>query len=191
MANICDTTYKVTGSTEALESLWNTLQELKVNEKNVWLGDLAKHYGIDPEEKRCSVRGEIYWAEYDEEVGLLSFDVESAWCACIEFFDELNHVLGDALSISFREVECGCEVFYVHDEGGFFPEECLVDCSGDQFSENGEIVVDSIDDAISGWCQAMGIEQGDRSQDDMVKFINDYEYDDEDTYYYIHPFTFD
>ncbi|MCF0220459.1 MAG: hypothetical protein HUK14_12260, partial [Muribaculaceae bacterium] len=51
--------------------------------------------------------------------------------------------------------------------------------------------VDSIDDAISGWCQAMGIEQGDRSQDDMVKFINDYEYDDEDTYYYIHPFTFD
>ena len=80
MANICDTTYKVTGSTEALESLWNTLQELKVNEKNVWLGDLAKHYGIDPEEKRCSVRGEIYWAEYDEEVGLLSFDTESAWC---------------------------------------------------------------------------------------------------------------
>jgi len=107
------------------------------------------------------------------------------------FFDELNHVLGDALSINFREVECGCEVFYVHDEGGFFPEECLVGCSDDQFSENGEIVVDSIDDAILGWCQAMGIEQGNRSQDDMVKFINDYEYDDEDSYYYIHPFTFD
>jgi len=42
MANICDTTYKVTSSTEALEDLWNTLQELKVNEKNVWHGDLAK-----------------------------------------------------------------------------------------------------------------------------------------------------
>ena len=98
--------------------------------------------------------------------------------------NERNDKTKETLTLNFLQ-------FYVHDEGGFFPEECLVDCSGDQFSENGELVVDSIDDAISGWCQAMGIEQGDRSQDDMVKFINDYEYDDEDTYYYIHPFTFD
>lgn len=111
MANICDTTYKVTGSSKALNDLWRTLQEMKVNVKNIWLGDLAKHYDIDPEEKHCSVRGEIYWADYDEEAGLLSFDTESAWCACIEFFDELNHVLNDELSISFREIECGCEVF--------------------------------------------------------------------------------
>ena len=190
MANLCDTSYKVTGPREALENLWNTLQELKVNEKRVQLGDLAKRYGIDPEEKRCSVRGEIYWADYNEEVGLLSFDTASAWTSCREFFDELNHVLDDALSISFREAECGCYVFYVHDEGGFFPEECLVSCSGNQFSEDGEIIMDTIDDAISEWCKAMGIERGDRSQEDMVEFINDYEYDDVDNFYNIYPFKF-
>ena len=37
----------------------------------------------------------------------------------------------------------------------------------------------------------MGIEQGGRSQEEMMQFINDYEYEDEDTYYYIHPFVFD
>ena len=57
---------------------------------------------------------------------LLSFDTESAWSACDLFFDELNKVLGNELSISYREIECGCEIFYVHDVGGFFPEECCV-----------------------------------------------------------------
>ena len=191
MANMCDSSFKIQGPREALDNLWNTLQELKVNEKNVWLGELARHYGIDPEEKQCSVRGDIYLAEYEQEHGIISLDTESAWCANVAFFEELNHVFGDELSISFREVECGCEVFYVHDEGGFFPEECLVDCSGDQFHENGEIIVDTIEDAIEEWCRAMSIKQGDRSQEEMVKFINDYEYEDEDTYYYIHPFVFD
>ena len=46
MANICDTQYKVTGSRKAVADLWNTLQELEVNSKNVYLYLLAEHYGI-------------------------------------------------------------------------------------------------------------------------------------------------
>ncbi|HBN47410.1 MAG TPA: hypothetical protein DD401_07460 [Prevotella sp.] len=34
----------------------------------------------------------------------MSFDTESAWSACEEFFDELNKVLGRELSISYREI---------------------------------------------------------------------------------------
>lgn len=128
MSNICDTQYKVRGSRKALSDLWNTLQMMEVNSKDVYLYKLAEHYGIDYEHRGISVRGKIYWAEFedDEDGGLLSFDTESAWSACDLFFDELNKVLGNELSISYREIECGCEIFYVHDVGGFFPEECCV-----------------------------------------------------------------
>lgn len=115
MANICDTQYKVMGERKAVADLWNTLQTMEVNTKNVHLYKLAEHYGIDYEKMGISVRGYIYWAEFeaDEDICLLSFDTESAWSACEEFFDELNKVLGGELSVSYREIECGCDIFYV------------------------------------------------------------------------------
>ena len=120
MANICDTQYKVMGERKAVADLWNTLQTMEVNTKNVYLYKLAEHYGIDYEKMGISVRGHVYWAEFeaDDDICLLSFDTESAWSACEEFFDELNKVLGGELSISYREIECGCDIFYVHDEQG-------------------------------------------------------------------------
>ena len=126
----------------------------------------------------------IYWAEFeaDENICLLSFDTESAWSACEEFFDELNNVLGGELSISYREIECGCDIFYVHDEQGFFPEECCVSSSGEPFEEAWEDVFDTCQDAITNWCEKMGISQGDRTDDEMVDFINGYEYENVDTY---------
>lgn len=116
MANICGTQYKVMGERKAVADLWNTLQTMEVNTKNVYLYKLAEHYGIDYEKMGISVRGHIYWAEFeaDEDICLLSFDTESAWSACEEFFDELNKVLGGELSVSYREIECGCDIFYVH-----------------------------------------------------------------------------
>lgn len=83
MANTCTTTYKVTGSRKAVNDLWNVLQKMEVNSKNVWLYQLAEQYGIDYEKKGISIRGHIYWADFeaDEENDnyLLSFETESAW----------------------------------------------------------------------------------------------------------------
>ncbi len=78
MANQATTTYKVTGTRKAVNNLWNTFQSMEVNNKNIWLSDLAKHYGIDYEAKQICVRGHIYWAEYeeDEDVYLLSFETK-------------------------------------------------------------------------------------------------------------------
>ena len=44
---------------------------------------------------------------------------------------------------------------------------------------------------FKAWCEKTGISQGERTEEEMVDFINEYEYDSEDTYYYIHPFEFD
>lgn len=46
MANLCNTTYKVTGTEKAVKDLWNTLQSMNVNTKDIWLDELAVHYGI-------------------------------------------------------------------------------------------------------------------------------------------------
>ena len=63
--------------------------------------------------------------------------------------------------------------------------------SGEPFEEAWEDVFDTCQDAITNWCEKMGISQGDRTDDEMVDFINGYEYENVDTYYYINKFTFD
>lgn len=195
MANICDTYYKVIGSPEAVKKLWNTLQEMEVNSKDVYLYKLAERFGIDYEKKGISVRGFIYRAEFeaDESVDycLLSFDTETAWSACDMFFDELNKALGGGLSISYREIEPGCDIYYVHDECGWFPEECCVSSSGDPFEDACSDVYGTIKDAIDEWCSKMNVVQDERTEEEMLEYINEYEYEDDDTYFYINKFTFD
>ena len=194
MANTCDTSYKVIGSPKAVKKLWNTLQEMEVNSKNVYLYELAERYGIDYEKKGISVRGFIYWAEFEEKESddycLLSFDTETAWSACDLFFDELNKALGGELSISYREIEPGCDIYFVHDECGWFPEECCVSSSGEPFEESCGDVFSTVKDAINEWCTKMNIEQGERTDAEMLEYISEYDYDDLYTYFYINEFTF-
>lgn len=193
MANQATSTYRVSGTRKAVSDLWNTLQSMNVNTKNIWLDDLAKFYGIDYEAKHISVRGHIYWAEYeeDEDHVLLSFETETAWDACNELFEEINHLLLDELEISYRVVECGCEVYYVHDEGNYFPEEACVSSYGEPFEDACDDVYDTIADAIKEWCSKMNIEQGERTDEEMMNFINEYDYEDDETYFYIRTFTFE
>ena len=195
MANQATTTYKVTGTRKAVSDLWNTLQSMNVNTKNIWLDDLAKFYGIDYEAKHISVRGHIYWAEYEEDEEndnyLLSLCTETAWDACNDLFEEINHLLWDELSISYRVCECGCEVYYVHDEGNYFPEEACVSSYGEPFEDACDDVYDTIADAIKEWCSKMNIEQGERTDEEMMDFINEYDYEDDETYFYIRTFTFE
>ena len=194
MANTCDTSYKVIGSPKEVKKLWNTLLEMEVNSKNVYLYELAERYGIDYEKKGISVRGFIYWAVFEEKESddycLLSFDTETAWSACDLFFDELNKALGGELSISYREIEPGCDIYFVHDECGWFPEECCVSSSGEPFEESCGDVFSTVKDAINEWCTKMNIEQGERTDAEMLEYISEYDYDDLDTYFYINEFTF-
>ena len=105
-------------------------------------------------------------------------------------FDEINNALGGDLSISYREIEPGCDIFCVHDEGDFFPEECCVSSSGEPFKDVCEDVYETLADAIKEWCSKTGIEQGNRTDEEMVDFINDYEYLAAATYFYIRKFEF-
>ena len=48
-----------------------------------------------------------------------------------------------------------------------------------------------IADAIKEWCSKMNIEQGERTDEEMINFINEYDYEDDETYFYIRTFTFE
>ena len=193
MANQATTAYKVTGTRKAVSELWVALQGMNVNTKNVWLDELANYYGIDFESKHISVRGHIYWAEFekDDDHVLLSFETETAWDACNELFEEINHLLWNELSISYRVCECGCKVYYVHDEGSYFPEECCVSSYGTPFDDACDDVYVTVADAIKEWSSKTGIEQRDRTDEQMMDFTNEYKYEDSDVYFYINTFTFE
>ena len=127
------------------------------------------------------------------------FVVVLIWDACNELFEEINHLLfeeinhllWDELSISYRVCECGCEVYYVHDEGSFFLEEVAVSSSGEPFEDACDDIYTTLKDAINEWCEKMNVQQGQRTDEEMMNFINDYEYEDDDTYFYIRQFTFE
>ena len=191
MANQATSTYKVTGTRKVVSDLWVALLGMNMNTKNVWLDELANYYGIDYESKHISVRGHIYWTEFEEDDGhvLLSFETETAWDAGNELFEEINHLLWDELSISYRVCEYGCEVYYVHDEVSYFPEECCVSSYGTPFDDACDDVYATVADAIKEWSSKTGIEQGDRTDEQMMDFINKYE--DSDVYFYIKTFIFE
>jgi hypothetical protein len=167
---------------------------MNVKSKDVWLGKLAEHYGIDYQKRQISVRGNIIFAEYETDEKndwhLLTLETDTAWAGCHDFFHAVNEVLGDEMSISYRETEPGCIIFCVHDEGEFFTEECCVSCSGEPFEDLCDDAFDTVEDAIQEWCSKMGVERGDKPEDEMMDYINEYEYDDLDTYFYINRFTF-
>lgn len=187
MANCCDTTYKITGTSEAMESLSEALTILGGGSYTE-LSKLADYFGIDWKAKHISVRGSIYHKSLSDNV--ITICTDTAWTGCHDLFRAINKALGNELSISWREIEPGCEVFNVHDEGRFFPEECYVTACGGPFDE-AEDCYDSVYDAIETWCSLMKVERAGRSDDEMEAFIEDFEYETDDTCFNIHRFDFE
>lgn len=197
MANLCDTQFIITcDSKEPIMDLWESMKEFGAEKGYMSLYKLAEHYGIDYEKECISVRGHIYWAdmEADEDNDLykLSFDVESAWSPNNELFEEIDKRLGEKMDINYRAIECGCNIYVVHDPTySFFPEEACISSSGAPFDDCDEECFDTVADAINHWSSIMGIPQGDRTEDEMVDYINGYKYEEECTYFYINRFEFE
>lgn len=195
MANICDCTYKITGHNEAIMNLYNAIRENDDKQSNVYLYKLAEHYGVDYEKKKISVRGSIYFYELDKsnnpEYPVLTIKTETAWTACTLLFNSINLKLNNELSISYREIEVGCCVFYTHDEGEWFPEQVIVSSSGEPFDDVCEDAYMTFDDAINEWCDKMKFNRDGRSTNEMLELIDEYEYDDMDTYFNIYTITFE
>ena len=79
----------------------------------------------------------------------------------------------------------------MHDERDFFPEEVAVSSSGEPFEDACDDIYTTLKDASKEWCVKMNIDQGERTDEEMMDFINEYDYKDDETYFYIRTFTFE
>ncbi len=193
MANLATTTYKIcSDNMAAVHDLHEKLQQLDKKGYNIRLCELAELYGIDYEKERISVRGSVYFFELSDLDNVLTIDTETAWTACDELFNAINEKLDGQLSISYREIEVGCEVLCVHDEQDFFPEQVLVSCYGQVFEDGFEEPYDTASDAIDYWVEKMNFDRGQRSDKEMLEIIEEYEYPEgDDCYFYIYEFEFE
>ena len=69
------------------------------------------------------------------------------------------------------------------------PEECYVTAYGELF-EDCEGAYSTFGDAIKLWCEKTGVSQDGRNEQKMIDFINEYEYEAENTNFCINPITF-
>lgn len=116
---------------------------------------------------------------YSDDAILLSVDEENIWESCFDDLKDLNETeFNNELIISMMVIDYSYKDFLIHDDFGFFTEDVVVSSGGiydDNFCEPC-----SVKEAIMMWCDIMDQEQGNRTDDEMISYINNYNYDEED-----------
>lgn len=172
MANVMNVRIKVTGNAEALETFWAKLKECGLHRKTcTTFKELGDRFGIDM--SQIEDRGELEsaWRRKRDGVPVISIDASFKWGYKNDLMEAVNHQTGDGLSISYRGAQSGEELFIVHDEGGFFPEECCVDAYEGPFPYMHNKPFMTVDDAIDCWCRYMRISREGRSTEEMLRLI--------------------
>lgn len=124
---------------------------------------------------------------YTDDAIILSVDEENIFESCFDNLKELNETeFNNELIISMRVIDDSYKDFLIHDDFGFFTEDAVISSFGrfdDVFCEPF-----SVKDAIMMWLDIMDKEQGNRTDDEMISYINNYDYDDEDDALKIYKF---
>lgn len=143
MANWASTSYRIEGSKEDLEKVYNVIDEFMserrkpvvVDASNEWEGNIIRALGATDEQmKNNYLRGFI--EEYEMDGDIIRIEAEEAWGTT-----DFRHVLAQLmpeLTIYYIVEEPGCEVYATNDvDGKYFPERFYVDAyvNGDYQSE--------------------------------------------------------
>lgn len=124
---------------------------------------------------------------YSDDAILLSVDEENIYESCYDDLKDLNETeFNNELIISMRVIDDSYKDFLIHDDVDFFTEDAVMSSFGifeDNFYEPF-----LVKDAIMMWCDIMNQEQGNRTDDEMISYINNYNYDDEDDAFKIYKF---
>lgn len=188
MPNWCYTTYKVEGDRSELldlkakmESLINREDSLVENgfyDSKHWLGNIVALFGGDWQKIYC--RGTWNDLEYDEDINVLSFNLETAW----NEYPDLRHFIEaqyNTIKIYYIEEESGNCVYYTNDaEGKYFTNLHVVE--GEDFET---LEFDTADEAKEYIEEIIGRKLGD--DEDPDEALSEWA-DDKDTYANYHVF---
>lgn len=143
MANWASTSYRIEGSKEDLEKVYNVIDEfmserrkpIEVNASSEWEGNIIRALGATDEQmKNNYLRGFI--EEYEMDGDIIRIEAEEAW-GTTDFRQVLAQLMPE-LTIYYIVEESGCEVYATNDaDGKYFPERFYVDAyvNGDYQSE--------------------------------------------------------
>ena len=143
MANWASTSYRIEGSKEDLEKVYNVIDEfmserrkpIEVNASSEWEGNIIRALGATDEQmKNNYLRGFI--EEYEMDGDIIRIEAEEAW-GTTDFRQVLAQLMPE-LTIYYIVEEPGCEVYATNDaDGKYFPERFYVDAyvNGDYQSE--------------------------------------------------------
>ena len=143
MANWASTSYRIEGSKEDLEKVYNVIDEfmserrkpVEVDASNEWEGNIVRALGATDEQmKNNYLRGFI--EEYEMDGDIIRIEAEEAW-GTTDFRQVLAQLMPE-LTIYYIVEEPGCEVYATNDaDGKYFPERFYVDAyvNGDYQSE--------------------------------------------------------
>ena len=143
MANWASISYRIEGSKEDLEKVYNVIDEfmserrkpIEVNASSEWEGNIIRALGATDEQmKNNYLRGFI--EEYEMDGDIIRIEAEEAW-GTTDFRQVLAQLMPE-LTIYYIVEEPGCEVYATNDaDGKYFPERFYVDAyvNGDYQSE--------------------------------------------------------
>lgn len=188
MANWASTSYRIEGSKENLEKVYNVIDEfmserrkpVQVDASNEWEGNIIRALGATDEQmKNNYLRGFI--EEYEMDGDIIRIEAEEAWGTT-----DFRHVLAQLmpeLTIYYIVEEPGCEVYATNDaEGKYFPERFYVDAyvNGDYQSE----YFDTEEQAMTYVANLLGKQEV--SKNELENWNECHEEDD--NFIYIHEF---
>lgn len=188
MANWASTIYRIEGSKEDLEKVYNVIDEfmserrkpVQVDASNEWEGNIIRALGATDEQmKNNYLRGFI--EEYEMDGDIIRIEAEEAW-GTTDFRYVLAQLMPE-LTIYYIVEEPGCEVYATNDaEGKYFPERFYVDAyvNGDYQSE----YFDTEEQAMTYVANLLGKQEV--SKNELENWNECHEEDD--NFIYIHEF---
>lgn len=188
MANWASTSYRIEGSKEDLEKVYNVIDEfmserrkpVRVDASNEWEGNIIRALGATDEQmKNNYLRGFI--EEYEMDGDIIRIEAEEAW-GTTDFRYVLAQLMPE-LTIYYIVEEPGCEVYATNDaEGKYFPERFYVDAyvNGDYQSE----YFDTEEQAMTYVANLLGKQEV--SKNELENWNECHEEDD--NFIYIHEF---
>lgn len=188
MANWASTCYRIEGSKEDLEKVYNVIDEfmserrkpVQVDASNEWEGNIIRALGATDEQmKNNYLRGFI--EEYEMDGDIIRIEAEEAW-GTTDFRYVLAQLMPE-LTIYYIVEEPGCEVYATNDaEGKYFPERFYVDAyvNGDYQSE----YFDTEEQAMTYVANLLGKQEV--SKNELENWNECHEEDD--NFIYIHEF---
>ena len=169
MPNWCSTTYYVIGEKENLKDLKDTLDKIAFEHKGtVWMGDLLKSRGIDPEKQGIYCRG---WVEdynyYEDSSNQLEMYIDYAW----DEIPDMRYFIEEEFKVKiyYYAEESGMGIYRSNDiEQQYFTMDYIID------SDDG-IEYYSTDDAIDWVKDFFDIPQNEKiTEEQMLQLIEDY-----------------